>query len=161
MVTIVHKHPTIVQIVKQKGIGQFLLLILTVVFGGMYVNVGVQHFTNTVWFEPIVPAILGDAAFWVYLTGVIEIALGIGLIIPHNSTSSRAVERSVSRCRLLGQPQHVGQQHRHWGQHIRRFLAGATLGRPNRHDRTFIVDCRTTYRRANGRLNPHRLKHLK
>jgi len=59
-----------------------MMLILTVVFGGMYVNVGVQHFTNTVWFEPIVPTILGDAAFWVYLTGVIEIALGIGLIIP-------------------------------------------------------------------------------
>ena len=80
--TILHKHPTIVQIVKQKGIEQFLLLILTVVFGGMYINVGVQHFTNTVWFEPIVPAILGDAAFWVYVTGVIEIALGVGLIIP-------------------------------------------------------------------------------
>lgn len=59
-----------------------MMLVLTVVFGGMYVNVGVQHFTNTVWFEPIVPVILGDAAFWVYLTGVIEIALGIGLIIP-------------------------------------------------------------------------------
>ena len=82
MVTIVHKHPTFIQIVKQKGIGQFSLLILTVVFGGLYINVGVQHFTNTAWFEPIVPAILGDAAFWVYVTGVIEIALGVGLIIP-------------------------------------------------------------------------------
>ncbi|HJM54784.1 MAG TPA: hypothetical protein QGI72_00910, partial [Poseidonia sp.] len=49
---------------------------------GLYINVGVQHFTNTAWFEPIVPAILGDAAFWVYVTGVIEIALGVGLIIP-------------------------------------------------------------------------------
>jgi len=58
------------------------LLLTTVIFGGLYINVGVQHFTNTVWFEPIVPTILGDAAFWVYLTGVIEIALGIGLIIP-------------------------------------------------------------------------------
>ena len=80
--TILHKQPTFIEHVKQKGIGQFLLLILTVVFGGLYINVGVQHFTNTVWFEPIVPVILGDAAFWVYLTGVIEIALGIGLIIP-------------------------------------------------------------------------------
>jgi uncharacterized membrane protein len=61
---------------------KILMLVFTVVFGGMYVNVGVQHFTNTVWFEPIVPAILGDAAFWVYVTGVIEIALGVGLIIP-------------------------------------------------------------------------------
>tara|TARA_B110000444_G_scaffold209675_1_gene204633 strand:+ start:162 stop:581 length:420 start_codon:yes stop_codon:yes gene_type:complete len=68
--------------VNEKKNAQITFLILTVVFGGMYVNVGVQHFTNTVWFEPIVPAIIGDAAFWVYVTGVIEIALGIGLIIP-------------------------------------------------------------------------------
>ena len=58
------------------------MLLTTVIFGGLYINVGVQHFTDTVWFEPIVPEILGDAAFWVYVTGVIEIALGIGLIIP-------------------------------------------------------------------------------
>ena len=57
-------------------------LVMILVFGGMYVNVGVHHFTNTAWFEPIVPAILGNPAFWVYVTGVIEIALGIGLIIP-------------------------------------------------------------------------------
>ena len=47
-------------------------LIVTLLFGGMYVNVGVQHFTNTAWFEPIVPAI----------TGVMEIAIGVGLILP-------------------------------------------------------------------------------
>ncbi len=71
-----------VEVLRLMRIMKDMMLILTVVFGGMYVNVGVQHFTNTVWFEPIVPAILGDAAFWVYVTGVIEIALGIGLIIP-------------------------------------------------------------------------------
>ena len=47
----------------------------------MYVNVGVQHFTNTAWFEPIVPAVLGDPTFWVLLTGVMEIAIGVGLIL--------------------------------------------------------------------------------
>lgn len=65
-----------------RGIIGRLIVLVGIIFGGMYVNVGVQHFTYTVWFEPIVPEILGDAAFWVYLTGVIEIALGIGLIIP-------------------------------------------------------------------------------
>ena len=65
-----------------RGIIGRLIVLVGIIFGGMYVNVGVQHFTETAWFEPIVPAILGDAAFWVYLTGVIEIALGIGLIIP-------------------------------------------------------------------------------
>ena len=59
-----------------------ILTILSVVFGGMYVNVGVQHFTDTAWFEPIVPAVLGDPTIWVLITGVIEIAIGIGLIIP-------------------------------------------------------------------------------
>ena len=51
-------------------------------FGGMYVNVGVQHFTNTAWFEPIVPAVLGDPTIWVLITGVMEIAIGVGLILP-------------------------------------------------------------------------------
>jgi len=56
--------------------------VLGVIFGGMYVNVGVQHFTNTAWFEPIVPTVLGDQTIWVLITGVIEIAIGVGLILP-------------------------------------------------------------------------------
>ncbi len=59
-----------------------LLMLLAIIFGGMYVNVGVQHFTNTVWFEPIVPAVLGDPTIWVLITGVMEIAIGVGLILP-------------------------------------------------------------------------------
>ena len=59
-----------------------LLTFLACVFGGMYVNVGVQHFTNTAWFEPIVPAVLGDPTIWVLITGVMEIAIGVGLILP-------------------------------------------------------------------------------
>ena len=55
---------------------------LSLFFGGMYVNVGVQHFTNTAWFEPIVPAVLGDPTIWVLITGVMEIAIGVGLILP-------------------------------------------------------------------------------
>ena len=58
------------------------ITIIALVFGGMYVNVGVQHFTNTAWFEPIVPAILGDPTTWVLITGVMEIAIGVGLILP-------------------------------------------------------------------------------
>ena len=48
----------------------------------MYVNVGVQHFTNTACFEPIVPVVLGDPTLWVLITGVMEIAIGVGLILP-------------------------------------------------------------------------------
>ena len=58
------------------------LSIAAIVFGVMYVNVGVQHFTNTAWFEPIVPEIPGGPTFWVLITGVMEIAIGVGLILP-------------------------------------------------------------------------------
>jgi uncharacterized membrane protein len=61
---------------------RWLVSLAAIVFGGMYVNVGVQHFTNTAWFEPIVPAILGDPTIWVLITGVMEIAIGVGLILP-------------------------------------------------------------------------------
>ena len=43
--------------------------------------VGVLHFTDTSWFEPIVPPIIGSARFWVLLSGVAEILVGLGLII--------------------------------------------------------------------------------
>ena len=59
-----------------------LVGVASIVFGGMYVNVGVQHFTNTAWFEPIVPEVLGDPTIWVLITGVMEIAIGVGLILP-------------------------------------------------------------------------------
>ncbi|MBU02448.1 MAG: hypothetical protein CME55_04060, partial [Halieaceae bacterium] len=57
---------------KVMNIGRVALSIASVVFGGMYVNVGVQHFTDTAWFEPIVPTLLGDPTFWVLITGVME-----------------------------------------------------------------------------------------
>ena len=69
------------------------LTIAAIVFGSMYVNVGVQHFTNTAWFEPIVPAILGDPTIWVLITGVMEIAIGVGLVLPQ--TRSRAALGSI------------------------------------------------------------------
>jgi uncharacterized membrane protein len=51
-------------------------------FGGAYIWIGVQHFTNTAWFEPIVPAVLGDPSLWVLVTGVIEVLIGAGLLLP-------------------------------------------------------------------------------
>ena len=51
-------------------------------FGGAFVWVGIQHFTNTVFFTPIVPQILGFPEFWVYVSGLVEIILGLGLILP-------------------------------------------------------------------------------
>lgn len=56
--------------------------ILSIILGIFFINVGIGHFIEPEWFEPIVPAILGDPTFWVLLTGAMEIALGIGIIIP-------------------------------------------------------------------------------
>ena len=55
---------------------------LSTVLGLFFVNVGIAHFTDTKWFEPIVPEVLGGPTFWVLITGIMEIGLGLGLVIP-------------------------------------------------------------------------------
>ena len=55
---------------------------ISTIFAVFLINVGIAHFTDTQWFEPIVPDALGDPTMWVLLTGVLEIVLGIGIIIP-------------------------------------------------------------------------------
>jgi uncharacterized membrane protein len=52
------------------------------IFGIFFINVGIAHFTDTQWFEPIVPDVLGDPTIWVLITGIIEIVLGIGIVVP-------------------------------------------------------------------------------
>lgn len=56
--------------------------LLSIVLGIFFINVGIAHFQDPKWFEPIVPAILGYPTFWVLVTGGMEIGLGLGLIIP-------------------------------------------------------------------------------
>jgi len=50
--------------------------------GLAFINVGIDHFINPVWYEPIVPSLLPDATFWVYASGVFEILFGLLFIIP-------------------------------------------------------------------------------
>lgn len=52
------------------------------ILGIFFINVGIGHFLDPAWFEPIVPTILGDPTFWVLITGAMEVVLGLGLIIP-------------------------------------------------------------------------------
>ena len=52
------------------------------VLGLAFINVGIDHFINPVWYEPIVPSLLPDATFWVYASGVFEILFGLLFIIP-------------------------------------------------------------------------------
>jgi len=56
--------------------------LLSAVLGFFFIIVGIAHFQDPEWFEPIVPDILGDPTFWVLVTGGMEIGLGLGLIIP-------------------------------------------------------------------------------
>ncbi|DAC30707.1 MAG TPA: hypothetical protein D7H74_02110 [Candidatus Poseidoniales archaeon] len=50
--------------------------------GGLFFfYVGVLHFTDTSWFEPIVPPVFGSARFWVLISGVAEILVGLALMI--------------------------------------------------------------------------------
>jgi uncharacterized membrane protein len=55
---------------------------LSLILGIFFINVGIGHFIDPEWFEPIVPEILGDPTFWVLITGAMEVALGVGLIAP-------------------------------------------------------------------------------
>lgn len=56
--------------------------LVAVPYGLWFVWIGVQHFLEPEWFEPIVPEILGKARFWVYASGVFEILLGLGVALP-------------------------------------------------------------------------------
>ena len=56
--------------------------ISALIFGIFLINVGILHFTDTTWFEPIVPDFLGFPTFWVIISGIAEIILGVGLIVP-------------------------------------------------------------------------------
>ena len=48
-----------------------------------YINVGMKHFTDPIWFTYIIPPILSKFdLFLVYLSGYFEIAFGIMLLIP-------------------------------------------------------------------------------
>ncbi|MBI87551.1 MAG: hypothetical protein CMB67_00770 [Euryarchaeota archaeon] len=51
-------------------------------YGIWFVWVGLQHFQDPEWFEPIVPRALGDPTFWVYASGAFEIVLGVGVALP-------------------------------------------------------------------------------
>ena len=58
-----------------------LTLLGVYVYGLSYVLIGISHFTHPSIFVPIVPKMIGFPEFWVYLSGVFEIALGLGLFL--------------------------------------------------------------------------------
>jgi uncharacterized membrane protein len=50
--------------------------------GLAFISVGVDHFVNPSWYEPIVPSTLPDATFWVLASGFFEALFGLLLIFP-------------------------------------------------------------------------------
>ena len=68
--------------------------ITSVILGISFIWIGIQHFRDPEWFEPIVPSILGNPKFWVYSSGIFEIILGMGVMIP-NTQKISALSMSI------------------------------------------------------------------
>lgn len=66
-------------ILQARSVGQAVSLILVSAF---FVFVGVNHFLNPAFFEAIVPPYLPSPRLLVDLSGVCEIAGGIGILVP-------------------------------------------------------------------------------
>ena len=56
--------------------------ILALIYGVPFILVGIEHFRDPQKFVDIVPKYMPFALFLVYLTGVIEIVGGLGIIYP-------------------------------------------------------------------------------
>ena len=60
----------------------YIMQSIPILFGAGFVMVGLRHFQDPAWFEPIVPGILGMPRLWVYSSGLLEIILGLGIMTP-------------------------------------------------------------------------------
>ena len=59
-----------------------LVHILALIYGIPFILIGIEHFREPQKFEDIVPKYMPFALFLVYLTGVMEILVGLGIIYP-------------------------------------------------------------------------------
>ena len=62
--------------------------IIGVIVGVAFIWIGAAHFKKPKAFNEIVPNYLGAPYFWTYASGLFEIALGVGLLIPAARTIS-------------------------------------------------------------------------
>ena len=68
--------------------------LLAVLLGLGMAASGVMHFVDPGYFEPLVPEQLGSAAGWVFVSGVAEIVVGLGLVMTrsrHDAATALAV----------------------------------------------------------------------
>jgi len=54
--------------------------------GVLYTVLGILHFTNTGFYRPFMPKFLPTHDLLIYLSGVAEILLGIGVLLPQTRT---------------------------------------------------------------------------
>ena len=59
-----------------------IIHVLALIYGVPFILIGIEHFRDPQKFVEIVPAYLPFPLFLVYLTGVMEIAGGLGIIYP-------------------------------------------------------------------------------
>ena len=59
-----------------------LVHILALIYGIPFILIGIEHFKEPQKFVDIVPKYMTFALFLVYLTGVMEILVGLGIIYP-------------------------------------------------------------------------------
>ena len=52
--------------------------------GSLYTILGVLHFTNTGFYRPLMPRFMPSHDLLIYLSGVAEIILGIGVLFPQS-----------------------------------------------------------------------------
>lgn len=56
--------------------------------GALYALAGVNHFWHPAFYVGIMPAWFPNPLFWVYVSGVFEIVLGIGVCVEHTRRAS-------------------------------------------------------------------------
>ena len=57
-------------------------IVLAIALGIPFIMIGVEHFLSPAPFDAIVPAYLGFPRFWTLASGVVEVLLGIGIMLP-------------------------------------------------------------------------------
>ena len=75
--------------------------IVGITLGIAFVSVGIQHFVNTDLFNEIVPPYLGWPTFWTYISGILEVVLGVGIVIPRTRAYSAQLLVGLVLCLSL------------------------------------------------------------
>ena len=56
--------------------------VIGIFFGIPFVLIGYDHFISPEIYDPLVPDYMGSPRFWTILSGIFEIILGLGIMIP-------------------------------------------------------------------------------